>query len=463
MKYRLRTKLSVSYVLVILVCVTLITLLANRVLDRQFSAYVAAQQQKQAQDTVAQLSQSYASSGVWNKSALEEIGTAARENGLIVKVNDTDDALVWDTSAHHNGRCQQMLTAMHSNMQSRYGNWQGGYKEDAYPITYGGQTVGTAHIGYYGPFFYTDSDLSFISTINTLIVWAGVFSAALALAVGVLMSRQISNPIARVVAKAQHIADGSYGETIVDKSRTLEIRRLVDTVNKLADTLQKQEERSTQASSDIAHELRTPLATMQGNLEAVMDGVMELTPGRIRVLHEEVLRITRLVESLSALARYERRESALQKTSFDLATLIAETVTAVQADFETEGKRLTFEGQSQTVFADRDQLHQVMGNLLSNALKYTRRGDQVTVTLQGEAEQVRITVRDTGIGISAADLPYIFERFFRADPSRSRKTGGAGIGLTIVKSILTAHGGTITAHSQPEVGTEFTVTLPRGV
>ncbi len=462
MKYRLRTKLSVSYVLVILVCVTIIIVLANRVLDRQFSAYVADQQQEQAQDTVALLSQSYASLGTWDKSSLEEIGTAALENGLIVKVTDASGATVWDASAHHNSRCQQMLTAMRRNMQSRYGNWQGGYKEDPYPLASGGQTVGTVQIGYYGPFFYTDSDLSFINTINTLILWAGVFSAALALAVGVLMSRQISNPIARVVAKAQHIAEGSYGETIVDKSRTLEIRRLVDTVNKLADTLQKQEERSAQASSDIAHELRTPLATIQGNLEAVMDGVLELTPDRIRVLHAEILRITRLVSSLSALARYERRGAVLQKTSFDLAVLIAETIAAMQADFEAEGKHLSFEGQSQTVCADRDQLHQVMGNLLSNAQKYTRRGDRVTVALQGEPEQVRITVRDTGIGIAAADLPYIFERFYRADPSRSRKTGGAGIGLTIVKSILTAHGGTITAQSQPEAGTEFTVTLPRG-
>lgn len=151
----------------------------------------------------------------------------------------------------------------------------------------------------------------------------------------------------------------------------------------------------------------------------------------------------------------------LQKTSFDLAVLITETIAPLQADCEAAGKRLSFEGQSQTVCADRDQLRQVMGNLLSNALKYTRRGDQVTVTLQGEPEQVRIMVRDTGIGIAATDLPYIFERFYRADPSRSRKTGGAGIGPTIVKSILTAHGGTITVLSQPGVGTEFTVALPR--
>ena len=302
-----------SYVLVILVCVSIIIILSNIVFECQFSAYVTDQQQQQVEDTLLLLSQSYYALEAWNEDAIEYIGLNALDNGLIVKVAGMDGTVIWDANTHHSGMCQQMLANMSSNMQSRYSDWQGEYEEEAYGITYDDQVVGAISIGYYGPFFYTGSDLYFINTINTLILWAGVFSAALAVVIGIIMSRQISYPIARVVAKAQRIAEGLYGETIVDKTKTKEIRRLIDTVNKLADTLQNQEERSKQASNDIAHELRTPLTTIQGNLEAVMDGMMEMDTDRVKVLYDEILRINRLVESLSEVARYERRESALRK------------------------------------------------------------------------------------------------------------------------------------------------------
>ncbi|MDD3212414.1 MAG: HAMP domain-containing sensor histidine kinase [Eubacteriales bacterium] len=461
MKVRLRTKLSASYVLIILICVSAIILLSNIVLERQFQTYVTNQQKKEERNIISLLTQSYLIAGGWNEAAVEEIGVSALDNSLMVKVTDVDGTVLWDANTHQSDMCRQMMSNMSSNMHRRYSNWQGGYEEVSYEINNDGQTVGAATIGYYGPFYYTDSDLSFISTINTLIVWVGVFTALVALAIGIIISRQISNPIARVVEKAQKIADGSYGASITDKTKTIEIRRLIDTVNKLADTLQKQEERSAQASSDIAHELRTPLATIQGNLEAVMDGVWELNPERVKVLYDEILRISRLVGDLAELARYERKEAELHRESFDVAELIQDTMASVRSPFKTQGKTLRFQGEIQTISADRDQLHQVMLNLLSNALKYTREGDTVSVTLTGDSKAVQIKVRDTGVGIPQADLPYIFDRFYRADKSRSRKSGGAGIGLTIVKSIVTAHQGTITVNSQPDAGTEFTITLPR--
>ena len=459
--YRLRTKLSASYVLIIIICVSIIIILSNIVLERQFRTYVSSQQEQEEQSIVLLLSQSYYATEGWNESAIEDIGMNALDNNLIVKVTDTDGTVIWDANTYQSSMCQQMLTDMSSNMQSRYSNWQGGYEENSYDLLYNGQTVGIASIGYYGPFFYTDSELSFINTIDTLILWTGVFTALLALVIGIVISRQISNPITRVIEKARRIAEGSYGDSITDKTRTKEIRRLLDTVNKLAETLQKQEERSTQASSDIAHELRTPLATIQGNLEAVMDGVMELTPDRVKVIYDEILRISRLVGDLAELARYERKETELNKKQFDLSVLIQDTIAGVRGNFEKEGKALRFEGEKQIILADQDKIHQVILNLLSNALKYTRQGDHVNISLTGNPDTVQIKISDTGIGIPEADLPYVFDRFYRADKSRSRKSGGAGIGLTIVKSIVSAHNGTITVSSQPDVGTEFTITLPR--
>ncbi len=460
MRHSLRTRLSLSYVLITVVCVVIVILLANALLETQFRSYVQAQQQHEADGTVSQITERYKASDGWDTAYIENVGMNALENGMIIKVTDADGTVIWDAATHNNGLCQKMLTNMRFNMKSRYRQWEGGYQESQYDVSVGGSSVGTVSVGYYGPFYYTDNDLYFINSINRMIIWAGVASVILALGLGALMSRQISQPISRVIDKAKMIARGLYGSKIAERSSTTEIRSLVDTVNNLADTLQAQQIQSRQASMDIAHELRTPLTTVQANLEAVMDGVMELDQNRVKVLHEQILRINRLVDDLAELARYESRKTVLEKTDFDLSALIENVILHVGNDYAKEDKTLTYEGKRCEIVADKDKISQVLLNLLSNALKFTRPGDSVTVTLKQQKTTVEMVVRDTGLGISQEDLPHIFDRFYRADKSRSRKTGGAGIGLTIVKSIVEAHGGTIEVKSAPNEGTEFTIKMP---
>lgn len=460
MRHSLRTKMSLSYVLITVVCVGIVILLANALLETQFRSYVKTQQQHEAKGTVSQITERYKKVDGWDAAYIENIGMNALENGMIIKVTDSGGTVIWDAATHNNGLCQQMLTSMSFNMKSRYGKWEGGYQETNYDVSSGGGSVGTVSVGYYGPFYYTDNDLYFINSINRLILWAGVASVILALGLGTVMSRQISRPISRVIDKAQKIARGLYGSKIAERSSTTEIRSLVDTVNNLAETLQAQQQQSRQTSMDIAHELRTPLTTMQANLEAVMDGVMELDQNRVKVLHEQVLRINRLVDDLAELARYESRNTVLDKSRFDLSELIENVILHAENDFSKEKKTLTYEGESCEVTADKDKISQVLLNLLSNALKFTRPGDGVTVTLKQHKADAEITVRDTGIGVSQEDLPHIFERFYRSDKSRSRKTGGAGIGLAIVKSIVEAHGGSIEVKSVPNDGTMFTINIP---
>ena len=460
MRHRLRTKMSLSYVLVTVVCVAIVILLSNALLETQFRSYVKAQQQREAKGTVTQISERYKAVDGWDAAYIENLGMNALENGMILKVIDAGGTVVWDAATHNNGLCQQMLTNMSFNMKSRYGGWQGGYQETQYDVNVDGSQVGTVSVGYYGPFYYTDNDLYFINSINNLIIWAGVVSVILALGLGVIMSRQISRPISRVIDKAQMIAHGLYGSKIAERSNTAEIRSLVDTVNNLAETLQAQQQQSRQTSMDIAHELRTPLTTVQGNLEAVMDGVMVLDENRVKVLHGQILRINRLVNDLAELARYESRNVILDKTRVDLSALIEDVILHVQNDFNKEEKMLSYEGRTCEITADKDKLNQVMLNLLSNALKFTRPGDSVTVTLKPHKHNAEIIVSDTGIGIPGEDLPHIFDRFYRSEKSRSRKTGGAGIGLTIVKSIVEAHGGAIEAASLPGEGTVFKFTIP---
>lgn len=461
MRYRLRTKLSLSYVFVILICVAIISIASNFVLEKQFRQYVMDQQEQKADETVSMIEQRYRAVKDWDTIYLENIGMNALENGMIIKVVDAGNNVIWDATVHNNGMCQQMLTNMSENMQSRYSEWEGGYEEKHYVIGDGLNKVGTVSVGYYGPFYYTDSDLYFINSINSILVWAGIASITAALILGVIISNQLSKPISRVIDSAQMIAKGLYGKKVHEKSNTDEIRRLVDTINDLGETLKKQQAVSKQASLDIAHELRTPLTTVQGNLEAVMDGVMELDSNRIEVLYDEVLRLNRLVDDLGRLSRFERESLVLNKTKFDISALIRRLIQNVQNDFTKEDKVIRFKAQKHEVVADIDKISQVMLNLISNALKFTKPGGVVDIGVYENSDEIEIIVKDNGIGILEKDLPHIFDRFYRADRARNSQNGGVGVGLTIVQSIIKAHNGRIIVNSIKDKRTEFIINLPK--
>ena len=459
MKHSLKTRLTFSYIAIILICVAIVSIFTNVILERQFKEYVIQQQEKTELELVALIENRYIASSEWDKEYIESIGINALENGMIIKISDEGGSTVWDAVEHNNGMCEQMISKMQQNMLSRYPGKTGGYEEKTYALIRDNAKIGTLTVGYYGPYFYKDSDLQFINTLNKLLILTAVISIALALLLGLLMSRQISKPVMRVVSKAGEISNGSYGERIEEKSNTKEIIQLVDSVNGLAETLKKQEKLSKQASWDIAHELRTPLTTVRGNLEAVMDGVMELDEDRVKVMYDEILRINRLVDDLGKLSKYESEAFKLSKTEFDVSELIRQIIKSYVNDFSKQGKEITFTGESRIIFADRDKINQVIVNLIANANKYTRENGKVEVSVDGAEGKAIIKVKDNGIGISEKDLPMVFERFYRADKSRNRQSGGAGIGLTIAKTIIEAHGGEISIGSEVGIGTEIIIKI----
>jgi len=198
-------------------------------------------------------------------------------------------------------------------------------------------------------------------------------------------------------------------------------------------------------------------------MEAMIDGIWEPDAERLKSCHEEIMRIKRLVGDLEKLAKYESENLVLTKTSFDISELIRHIIRNYETDFAHKGIDIEFIGEKETVTADKDKISQAIINLLSNALKYTQQGGFVQIVVKGTEEVTEIIVRDTGIGITPEDLPHIFERFYRADKSRNRLTGGAGIGLTITKAIIDAHKGKIQVNSTVNEGTEFIISLPKHV
>jgi two-component system sensor histidine kinase BaeS len=239
----------------------------------------------------------------------------------------------------------------------------------------------------------------------------------------------------------------------------------------MAESLQASEQRQRRLVADVAHELRTPLANLRGYLEALQDDVLHQTPELLASLQEEVLLQQRIVEDLQELTLAESGALTYHWADVDIEDLLCACVGGQHAQAEASGVLLDLAGVSQVgditagagaviVRGDADRLRQVVGNLVSNAVRAAGQGQRVELSARRDGETVRIEVRDTGCGIPADQLPLVFDRFWRADPARGRATGGSGLGLAIVRQIVLDHTGTVTASSEVGVGSTFTVTLP---
>lgn len=283
---------------------------------------------------------------------------------------------------------------------------------------------------------------------------------ALAAVLGtLLLSRAVLRPVRALTSAARGLGEGDLERRVPVSGRD-EIAELGRTFNRMAQGLQAAEERQRRLTGDIAHELRSPLANLRGYLEALRDGVISPTPALLDSLHEEALVQQRIVDDLQDLALAEAGALTYHRSVIDLRELLDSARTAHRAQAQAAGVTLTVDAP-EPVYADADavRLRQVLGNLVGNALRATPAGGSVTLALARSGSSVVVRVRDTGTGIAADDLPHLFDRFWRADASRGRATGGSGLGLSIARQIVTDHGGTIEAESRVGAGTTFTVTL----
>jgi two-component system OmpR family sensor kinase/two-component system sensor histidine kinase BaeS len=298
----------------------------------------------------------------------------------------------------------------------------------------------------------------FLSRVRASLLWAALGAAALSLVLGILLSRLLTAPLAQLTAASQAIAAGDLSQRVAIRSED-ETAALGRAFNDMAASLAAAETQRKNLIADVSHELRTPLTVVQGDLQAILDGVYPLEMAQIASLYDETRLLTRLVDDLHDLALADAGQLRIERAPVDLAEVARAAVAQFGPLAEAQGVRLWLAADDPLppVTGDADRLAQVLRNLLSNALRHTPAGGEVAVSVRGAEARVELAVADTGPGIAAEDLPRVFDRFYRGDRRAGR---GAGLGLAIARQLARAHGGDISAESQPGAGTRFTLRLP---
>ncbi len=328
------------------------------------------------------------------------------------------------------------------------------------PIEVDGKVIGYILAASERPGFTTE-ELAYLRQTYRAVALAAVAAIAIALAVGTLLASSLTRPLRELKQAAQKMTNGDLQQQVAIHSQD-EIGELGQAFNQMSSELARSNQLRRQMTADIAHDLRTPLTVIAGYVESMRDGVLAPTPQRLEIIYAEIERLQRMVEDLRTLSRAEAGELTLNRQNLSVERLLHQAAAAFQQQAEQRGVQLRAQAAEKLppIWADETRIMQVLGNLITNALRYTPEGGQVTLSAARDGEWMVLQVSDTGSGIAAEDLPRVFDRFYRGDTARSEQGGESGLGLAIARAYVQAHGGEISAASQVGQGSTFTIRLP---
>lgn len=437
----LRTRLALALVGVAVLAVGLATLLSNRGLAPRLEDAARARLDRSARELAATAGAAYAQDGRWTDENVGTLSHLSMMSGLRISLLDAG------------GRAISVTPGMMGTPSAATGD------ENTAPavVVVGGRRVGTVLVSQAGGELLTPEESHLQHSLDRLHLAAGAASVAAALLIAFVLAQGLSRPLRRIRLAAQRIEQGDLSAR-VELGGDPEVRAVGHALNRLAETLEHEEELRKETVADLSHELRTPVTGILSRIEAAQDSVLADEAANLEAMHVEALRLTRLLDDLAMLAEAERPGLLLDKRPVDLARIVELEVDEWRAHFEAKGLGLVAELERVWVSGDPDRLSQICANLLSNAARYTESGG-VHVRVAREANLAVLEVSDTGIGIAPEDLRHIFTRFWRGEKSRSRVTGGAGIGLAIVRELVRAHDGRIDVESGLGKGSRFRVLL----
>lgn len=442
MTHRLWFRLSIAFAVIILVTVGTIYFFVSQRIAVEMEYYKTISAQYRSDQIQSKLYLHYWDKGSWED--VQSVVAALGVSGTHIILVATNGTVIGDSKG-------ALLGMNYTDSQ-----------ESSLNMTLSGQFLGKLYISsdpaaepYVAPF------LRLSTSINRSLLLGGSLAIAIALLLTFVLSRRITSPIGALAKSARRLGRGDLSQRVQLQSEG-EVAALAQAFNSMAADLEHAEQLRRNMVADVAHELRTPLSNIQGYLEAIRDRVIKPDAATIRSLNEEAALLSRLVNELQELSLAEAGELKLVYQEEDIAKLVKQAVTPWQPQLAAKEISLSLDlpDNLSPVNIDWQRVNQVLHNLLENAVAYTHKGGTINVAAITQSDWVEVSVSDTGEGIPAEDLPHIFERFYRVDKSRARVTGGSGLGLTIAKRLVEAHGGKITVQSKLGKGSHFSFTLP---
>jgi two-component system OmpR family sensor kinase/two-component system sensor histidine kinase BaeS len=453
---KLWLRLALAFGLVIVVTIVITAWWANRQVGRQFSSFVV---RNQAGTTLAPtLIDYYAANGAWQ--GVEQVFPLERGRGRGMMwgmqrgqgppafiLSDASGEIVYNERGGASAARQLSLEERQAALPLTFQEQTVGYLLVDTPPGSRAQLVGPAR--------------TFLQEANRSLLQAGLLAGGVALLLSLMVARGLTVSLGRLSGAAQKIAAGDLSQRVEPQGAD-ELRNLAMTFNEMAAHLQQAEQLRRNLVADVAHELRTPVSVIQGNLQAILDGVYPLDKAEIATLYDETLTLNRLIHDLRELAQAEAGQLSLNLQPTDLRPLLSNTVDlfAEPAREKQLALRLDLPADLPAVHIDPDRVRQVLNNLLSNAMRHTPPGGHIAVAAACRETAVEISISDTGLGLNPQEMSHVFDRFWRGDKSRTRQQGGSGLGLAIAKQLVEAQGGSIGVESKEEQGSRFWFTLP---
>lgn len=457
----INNKLIISFTLIMIVTIITIRFFVNTNFKNSFEKYVDDSNKVEINHLIEFDLKGIYSNDEWDMNLIENLGVDSIRKGITIEIYNKNDQKLWSVFEDEKVLSDTTLSEISKNIKSIEKKKDNYFKEFKVDINNDdGELVGYAYIGHYEFTYYMENDIQFFNAANKIIDIIGIISIGSIIIISIIISKSIANPISKVSKMAKLIGEGNYKKEVSYKSNIREIDDLISSINKLSNELKEQENLRKQLTEDIAHELRTPLTSIRGHLDTIIAGIWQPTNERLISINEEVIRITNLVDELRKLAKFDKEKNNLNKEIVDLKKYIKSIA------YNYEGKALEkniiikYKLEDIKALIDKEKFAQVIINILANAIKYNNGNNEIYISSFKKDNNIVISIKDYGVGIAKSEQKNIFERFYRVDKSRGANEKGMGVGLTIAKSIVNAHGGEIKVYSEINKGSEFIITLP---
>jgi two-component system, OmpR family, sensor histidine kinase BaeS len=446
-------RITAAFAAVSLLAVGLLGALIWVTTGAQVSDLVDERNEETTVAVAAELASAYAVAGGWTGADLRPARVLAASGGATLLVRDDAGASV--TPGGY-GRPGRGLGHMPGGMHVPPAGALGPAREVA--VTVGSERVGTAVLRF--PVAAPEAEAALRRTLGRTVLWGGALALVVAAALGIVVSGRLLGPLQRLTAAARSVERGDRSVRVGAAAAPAELGHLARAFDGMADALEREDELRRAFAADVAHELRTPLAIARAELEALCDGVVPPTAERLRSLHDEMLRLGRIVEDVQTLADAEAAAFRLDRDEVDLARVAHDALAGLREHAAADGVRLSAQLEPAIVVGDAARLEQVARNLVANALKFTPAGGKVDVSVHALNGHARLVVADTGPGVPDDERNRLFTRYWRG--AGARGTSGSGVGLAVVSELVRAHGGEVGVDDSPGGGARFTVELPRG-